>query len=81
MVEITPTSPDRVHIHLDYGDGMCDGDGAFIYGDVLHPDAGGEIIFDGYTLNGNLFSAIGNEYRMDLAGWFDSQPAQDLGGL
>jgi len=76
-VEITPTSPDRVHIHLDYAD-ECDGDGALICDDVLLLDAGGEITFDGYTLNGNFFSAIGNEYRMDLT---IRQPAQDLGGL
>jgi hypothetical protein len=63
-LEITPTSPDRVHLHLDYGDGLCDGDGAYVFGDVLLPDAGGEIAFDGHTLNGNLFSAIGNEYRI-----------------
>ena len=62
-VEITPTAPDRVHIHLDYGD-LCDGDGAFVAGDLLLPDAGGEIFFDGYTLRGSLYSAIGSEYRI-----------------
>ena len=45
-VEIIPTSLDRVHIHLDYGD-QCDGDGAFVIGDSLLPDAGGEIIAQG----------------------------------
>ena len=79
-LEITPTSPDRVHIHLDYAD-QCDGDGALIYFDVLLPDGGGEISFDGYNLDGNFFSAIGNEYRLDLAGRFNGRPAQDLGGL
>ena len=63
-VEINPTAPDRVHIHLDYGDGLCDGDGALVVGDVLMPDAGGELIFDGFSLNGNLYSATGNEYRI-----------------
>ena len=63
-VEIIPTSPHRVHIHLDYGDGMCDGDSAQISGDALFPDAGGEITFGEYSLNGNLYSAIGNEYRI-----------------
>jgi hypothetical protein len=62
-VEIIPTSPDRVHIHLDYGD-QCDGDGAFVIGDSLLPDAGGEIIFDEHKLNGSLYSAIGNEYQI-----------------
>jgi hypothetical protein len=77
-VEITPTAPDRVHLHLDYGDGLCDGDGAVIVGNVIQPDGGGKIFFDGYFLTGNFFSAVGNEYRMDLA---MRQPAQDLGGL
>lgn len=63
IVEITPTAPDRVHIHLDYA-GQCDGDGAHISGDALLPDAGGEITFDEYYLNGSLYSAIGNEYRI-----------------
>jgi hypothetical protein len=62
-VEIAATAPNRVHIHLDYGD-KCDGDGAFEYGDVLLPDAGGEIAFDGITLTGSLYSATGNEYRI-----------------
>lgn len=66
-VEITTTAPDRVHIHLDYGNGMCDGDGAFILGDALYPDAGGEITYDGYLLRGNLFSATGCEYRIDAS--------------
>jgi hypothetical protein len=76
-VEITPTAPDRVHIHLDYGD-QCDGDGAAVIGDLLLPDGGGKIVFDGYSLNGYFFSMIGNEYRMELT---MRQPAQDLGGL
>jgi hypothetical protein len=62
-LEIIPTAPNRVHIHIDYGD-QCDGDGAFTYDDVLFPDGGGEIIFDGCSLNGSLYSAIGNEYRI-----------------
>ena len=80
-LEITPTAPDRVHLHLDYGDGMCDGDGATVYGDLLLPDAGGEIVFDAYTLRGNFFSATGNEYRIILTVRAGGQPAQDLGGL
>jgi hypothetical protein len=60
-LEITPTSLDRVHIHVDYAN-QCDGDGAYIAGDLLLPDAGGEITFDGYTLSGSLYSAIGNQY-------------------
>jgi len=65
-VEITPVAPDRVHIHLDYAD-QCDGDGAHISGDALLPDAGGEITFDDYSLNGNLYSAIGNEYQISAS--------------
>lgn len=66
-LELTPTAPDRVHIHLEYGAGMCDGDGAFIIGDLLLPDAGGEITFDEYALNGTFFSAIGYEYRIEVS--------------
>ena len=66
-LEITPTAPDRVHLHLDYGNGMCDGDGATIYGDMLLPDAGGQITLDGYALYGTFFSAIGNEYRVEVS--------------
>lgn len=62
-LEITPTSPDRVHIHLDYGN-QCDGDGAHISGDALLSDAGGEITFNEYSLIGSLYSAIGNEYQI-----------------
>jgi len=66
-IEITPTSPDRIHIHLDYANGMCDGDGAYIAGDALLPDAGGEITFDEYSLNGSLYSATGNEYQINAS--------------
>lgn len=62
-LEITPTSSDRVHIHLDYGD-QCDGDGAYILGNLLLPDAGGEITVDEYSLTGSLYSAIDNEYEI-----------------
>ena len=65
-LEITPTAPDRVHIHLDYGD-QCDGDGAVILGDVIHPDGGGKILFDGYLLHGNFYSASGYEYHIDVS--------------
>ncbi len=64
-LEITSTAPFRVHIHLDYGR-LCDGDGAAILGDILLPDAGGEITFDGYILSGIFFSATGNEYHLEL---------------
>ncbi|MFC1654578.1 hypothetical protein ACFL2F_02130 [Myxococcota bacterium] len=66
-LEITPTAPDRVHIHLDYGNGMCDGDGATIYSDLLLPDGGGEITFDGYSLNGTFFSALDREYQFKVS--------------
>jgi hypothetical protein len=65
-LEITPTAPDRVHIHLGYED-QCDGDGATLSGDLLLPDAGGEFVFDGDSLRGTFFSAIGHEYRIEAS--------------
>ena len=65
-LELTPTAPDRVHIHLDYG-AMCDGDGATIYCDLLLPDAGGEILIGTHTLRGSFFSAIGHEYNIEVS--------------